>query len=44
MDRAEAEAMYDAGRDACVTFLLELTAGCERQVAGLEERLARLEA
>jgi transposase len=44
MDRAEAEAIYDAGRDACVTFLLELTAGYERQIAGLEERLARLEA
>ena len=28
----------------CVTFLLELTAGYERQIAGLEERLARLEA
>jgi transposase len=44
MDRAEAEAIYDAGRDACVTFLLELTAGYERQIAGLEERLGRLEA
>ena len=44
MDRGEAEAIYDAGRDACVTFLLELTAGYERQIAGLEERLARLEA
>jgi transposase len=44
MDRVEAEAIYDAGRDACVTFLLELTAGYERQIAGLEERLARLEA
>ena len=44
MDRAEAEAIYDAGRDACVTFLLELTAGYERQIVGLEERLARLEA
>ena len=44
MDRAEAEAIYDAGRDACVTVLLELTAGYERLIAGLEERLARLEA
>jgi transposase len=44
MERAEAEAVYDAGRDACVTFLLELTAGYERQIAALEERLARLEA
>jgi len=43
MDRAEAEAIYDAGRDACVTFLVELTAGYERQIAALEERLARLE-
>ena len=44
MDRAEAEAIYDAGRDACVTFLVELTAGYERQIAALEERLDRLEA
>ena len=44
MDRAEAEAIYDAGREACVTFLVELTAGYERQIASLEERLARLEA
>jgi transposase len=43
MDRAEAEAIYDAGRDACVSFLLELTAGYERQIAELGERLARLE-
>ena len=44
MERAEAEAIYDAGREACVTFLLELTAGYEQQIAGLEERLSRLEA
>ena len=44
MERAEAEAIYDAGRDACVTFLLELAAGYERQIARLEERLSRLEA
>jgi transposase len=44
MDRAEAEAIYDAGRDACVTFLVELTAGYERQIAAFEERLGRLEA
>ncbi len=44
MERAEAEAIYDAGRDACVTFLLELTAGYEQQIARLEERLSRLEA
>src|SRR5436305_317609 len=40
MDRAEAEAVYDAGRDVCVEFILELAARVER----LEERLARLEA
>jgi transposase len=40
MDRAEAEAIYDAGRDVCVEFILELAARVER----LEERLARLEA
>jgi transposase len=44
MDRAEAEAIYDVGREACVTFLVELIAGYERQIALLEERLARLEA
>jgi transposase len=44
VDRAEAEAIFDAGRDACVAFLLELTAGYERQIAELGERLARLEA
>jgi hypothetical protein len=26
MERAEAEAIYDAGRDACVQFMLELAA------------------
>jgi transposase len=44
MERADAEAIYDAGREACVTFLLELTAGYEQQIARLEERLSRLEA
>jgi transposase len=39
MDRAEAEAVYDAGRDVCVQFILELAARVER----LEERLRRLE-
>ena len=39
MDRAEAEAIYDAGRDACVQFVLDLAA----RVEGLEERLRRLE-
>jgi transposase len=43
MDRAEAEAVYDAGRDACVGFLLELTAGYDAQIVRLEERIRRLE-
>ncbi len=43
MERAEAEAVYDAGRDACVEFLVELTARHERQIARLEARLERLE-
>jgi transposase len=43
MDRAEAEAIYDAGREACVEFLLELTARHERQIARLEARIERLE-
>jgi transposase len=43
MDRAEAEAVYDAGREACVGFLLELTAGYDAQIARLEERIGRLE-
>ena len=43
MDRAEAEAVYDAGREACVEFLLELTAGYDAQIARLEERIRRLE-
>lgn len=40
MDRDEAEAIYDAGRDVCVEFILELAARVEQH----EERLARLEA
>jgi transposase len=40
MDRVEAEAIYDAGREVCVQFMLDL-AGRVRQ---LEERLTRLEA
>jgi hypothetical protein len=40
MDRAEAEAIYDAGREVCVRFMLDLAARVER----LEERLRRLEA
>jgi transposase len=43
MDRAEAEAVYDAGREACVEFVLELTSGYETQIARLEERIRRLE-
>jgi transposase len=44
VERSEAEAIYDSGRDGCVAFLLELTAGYEAQIAGLEERVRRLEA
>ena len=40
MDRAEAEAIYDAGRDVCVQFILDLAAGCR----SIEERLSGLEA
>jgi transposase len=40
MDRAEAEAIYDSGRDACVQFILDLAT----RVQQLDERLARLEA
>ena len=40
MDRAEAQAIYDAGREVCVEFILELAA----RVQALEERLSRLEA
>ena len=43
MDRAEAEAIYDGGREACVGFLVELSGRYERQVAQLEERIGRLE-
>jgi transposase len=39
MDRAEAEAIYDSGREACVEFILELAARVEQH----GERLARLE-
>jgi transposase len=40
VDRAEAEAIYDAGREVCVEFILELAARVEEH----GERLARLEA
>jgi transposase len=43
VERAEAEAVYDAGREACVEFLVELTARHERQIARLEARIERLE-
>ena len=43
MEREEAEAVYDAGRVACVEFLLELTARYEREIGLLNERVARLE-
>ena len=40
MERAEAEAIYDSGREACVEFLMRLMAAQER----LEERVRVLEA
>jgi transposase len=43
VERAEAEAIYDAGREACVEFLVELTARYERQITRLEARIVRLE-
>jgi transposase len=43
VERAEAEVVYDAGREACVEFLVELTAHYERQVTRLEARIERLE-
>jgi transposase len=39
VERAEAEAIYDAGREACVQFILDLAA----RVVALDERLSRLE-
>ena len=39
MDRGEAEAIYDSGREACVQSILDLAARVEQ----LEERLNRLE-
>jgi transposase len=39
MDRAEAEAIYDSGREACVEFILDLAGRVEQH----EERLRRLE-
>ena len=43
MERAEAEAIFDAGPEACVEFLVEPTARNERQVTRLEARIERLE-
>src|SRR5438876_10813016 len=46
MDRSEAEAIYDAGRERCVEFILELSQALERLTvanARLEERVSRLE-
>lgn len=40
MDRAEAEAIYDAGREVCVEFILELAGMLQEH----EDRLKRLEA
>jgi transposase len=40
VERAEAEAIYDSGREACVQFILELAA----RVREMDERLSRLEA
>jgi transposase len=39
MDRAEAEAVYDSGREACVEFILDLAGRVEQH----EDRLRRLE-
>ena len=50
MERAEAEAIYDAGREACVDFMLELAQRfeelaqhSERELARLQTRIERLE-
>ena len=46
MDRAEAEAIYDSGRERCVEVLLELAGAVERlggQCERLEGRIGRLE-
>jgi transposase len=46
VERTEAEAIYEAGRERCVEFILELAGRCE-ELAGrcerLEERVRRLE-
>ena len=50
MERAEAEAIYDSGREACVEIMLELAQRSnellersERQIARLEARIERFE-
>jgi len=46
VDRAQAEAIYDSGRERCVEFIVELAASVERLMAAgelLEERVRRLE-
>jgi transposase len=46
MDRAEAEAIYDSGRERCVEVILELAGSVERlgeQCERLEDRIQRLE-
>ena len=46
MDRSEAEAVYDSGRERCVGVIVELAAGVEQLGARcerLEERIRRLE-
>jgi len=50
MERAEAEAIYDAGREACVDFMLELAQRfeelaqhSERELGRLQTRIERLE-
>jgi hypothetical protein len=46
VERSEAEAIYDSGRDRCVEVILELAAAVERLTAQsvlLEERVRRLE-
>ena len=39
VERSEAEAIYDSGREACVGFLLELTAGFEARAARYEAQV-----
>lgn len=46
VERGEAQAIYQAGEERCVEFILELAGGLDRIVAGnarLEERIRKLE-